>query len=227
MAPDRSERDFNALVIRLGVATMTAGIVANFIPPMYFWLAYGASPPLADIVKIAVLATTAFGASWIVQLISYFPVLGMPGTYVSFLVGSVAEIRLPASAMAQRVTGVEQGTREAEVISTIAIAGSVLMSAFIITLFTFIGSTVVPLLPKLIQKSFDYILPAVFAAVLLELSRRYINVGLTTLAFAVVFSFLAKAMAMPGWLWSLCVIAGGVVIARTFYLQDKRRVVAK
>jgi hypothetical protein len=227
MAVERYERDFNTLVIRLGIATMTAGIVANFLPPVYVWLVYGAIPPFGDIVKIAVLATTAFGASWVVQLISYFPVLGMPGTYVSFLVGSVAEIRLPASAMAQRVTEVEQGTREAEVISTIAIAGSVLMSAFIITLFTFIGSAVVPVLPKLIQKSFDYILPAVFAAVLLELSRKYLKVGLTTLAFAVAFSFVGKALAMPGWLWSLCIISGGVVIARFFYLQEQRSGTAK
>ena len=222
MAINRYERDFNALVVRLGVATMCAGIVADFIPPIYVWLAYGAIPPVGDIAKIAVLATTAFGASWVVQLISYFPVLGMPGTYVSFLVGSVAEIRLPASAMAQRVTEVEQGTREAEVISTIAIAGSVLMSAFIITLFTFIGSAVVPLLPKLVQKSFDYILPAVFAAVLLELSRKYLKVGLATLAFAVLFSFFAKAAAMPGWLWSLCTIAGGILIARFYYLREKK-----
>jgi len=227
MPLDRSERDFNALVIRLGIATMSAGIVADFLPPLYVWAVYGACPPLADLAKIAVLATTAFGASWVVQLISYFPVLGMPGTYVSFLVGSVAEIRLPASAMAQRVTEVEQGTREAEVISTIAIAGSVLMSAFIITLFTFIGSAVVPLLPKLIQKSFDYILPAVFAAVLLELSRKYINVGLTTLAFAVLFSFAAKALSIPGWLWSVCVIAGGVGIARFFYVKERGQSAAK
>jgi hypothetical protein len=222
MALDRYERDFNALVVRLGVATMGAGVIANFIPVFYLWLVYGAIPPFGDIVKIGLLATTAFGASWVVQLISYFPVLGMPGTYVSFLVGSVAEIRLPASAMAQRVTEVEQGSREAEVISTIAIAGSVLMSAFIITLFTFIGSAVVPMLPKIIQKSFDYILPAVFAAVLLELSRKYLKVGLTTLAFAVLFSFLGKAVELPGWLWSLCIISGGILIARFFYLQEKK-----
>jgi hypothetical protein len=223
MLNNQSGYDFNARVVKLGITTLSAGIIANFIPVLYVWLAYGIIPPLADIMKIWVVAAIAFGASWTVQLPSYFPVLGMSGTYVSFLVGSVAEIRLPASAMAQKVTGVEQGTRESEVISTIAIAGSVLVSAFIITLFTFIGAAVIPLLPKFIQKSFNYILPAVFAAVFLEFSSRYLKVGLVTLAFAVIFTFVGTTIKIPGWLWSPCIIVVGVMIARFFYNLERKR----
>jgi hypothetical protein len=222
MSSPQSTLDFNARVVKLGVATLSAGIIANFIPVIYVWIVYGVIPPPSDLLKIATVAVTAFGASWVVQLITYFPVLGMPGTYVSFLVGSVAEIRLPASTVAQKVTGVEPGTPQAEVISTIAIAGSVLVSAFIITLFTFIGSAVVPMLPKFIQKAFNFILPALFAAVLLELSSKYLKVGLAALAFAVLFSFVGSALKLPNWLWPIFVISGGIAMARIFYSLEKK-----
>lgn len=214
--------DFDARVIRLGIATMGAGVIANFIPVLYVWFTYGAIPPFADIMKIWAVAATAFGASWTVQIPSYFPVLGLGGTYIAFLVGSVPEIRLPASTMAQKVTGVEQGSPESKVISTMAIASSVFVSVFIITLFTFIGAAVIPMLPQFIQKSFNYVLPAVFAAVLVEFSSKYLKVGLATLAFAVIFMLFAKTYGVPDWVRSPCIIVAGIFIARLVYKLDMK-----
>ena len=222
MLSNAAHTEFDARVIKLGIATMGAGVIANFIPVLYLWFAYGTIPPFTDILKIWAVATAAFGASWTVQIPSYFPVLGLGGTYIAFLVGSVAEIRLPASAMAQKVTGVEQGSPESKVISTIAIASSVFVSVFIITLFTFIGAAVIPHLPALVQKSFNYVLPALFSAVLVEFSSKYPKVGLSTLAFASVFMLGTKAVAIPEWLKSPCIIVAGIVLARLFYKLEKK-----
>ena len=83
---------------------------------------------------------SAYGVSWVVQPISYFPILGTAGSYIGWLAGSVGDIRLPAASMAQKVTGVEAGTHEGDVIGTIGTACSVFVSAGMITLFIFIGS---------------------------------------------------------------------------------------
>ena len=105
---------------------------------------------------------TAFGIGWAIQPISFFSILGTSSSYICWFAGSVADIRVPAVTMAQRVTGAEPGTPEGEIITTIAVAGSVLVSVAIITIFTFIGAAVVPLLPKFIHRAFDFVLPAVF-----------------------------------------------------------------
>ena len=51
----------NAKLIRIGVVTLSAGVVANFVPVIYLWLAYGEIPPLADILKIWTVALVTFG----------------------------------------------------------------------------------------------------------------------------------------------------------------------
>ena len=222
MSSNAIHSEFDAKVIRLGMVTMAAGVIANFLPVLYVWLVLGVIPPVADIFKIWAVATAAFGASWTVQIPSYFPVLGLGGTYIAFLVGSVGEIRLPASAMAQKVTGVEQGSAESKVISTLAIASSVFVSVFIITLFTFIGAAVIPHLPALVQKSFNYVLPAVFSAVLVEFSSKYLKVGVSVLLFAALFMLVARVVPIPEWLKSPCIIFVGILIARFFYKNEKK-----
>lgn len=211
-----SEYSFERRFLRLGIFTLIGGAIANFIPALY--LAFlGIMPPFSDLLRIWVMAFTAFGASWVVQPLSFFPMLGTTGSYISWLCGNVADIRVPAATMAQNAAGVEAGTPEGEVITTVGIASSVFVSVFIITAFTFIGAGVVPMLPKFVTKAFGYILPAVFGAVYAELSRKQIKIGLCTIAVALVFTVLAPQVKLPEWLLSILIIAGGVVIARLYY----------
>ena len=169
--------EFDARVIKLGIATMGAGVIANFVPVLYMWFVYDTIPPFTDILKIWAVATAAFGASWTVQIPSYFPVLGMGGTYIAFLVGSVAEIRLPASAMAQKVNGSGAGlSRKQGDFHDSHRQFSIRFRVHHYPLYV-IGAAVIPHLPALVQKSFNYVLPALFSAVLVEFSISILNWG--------------------------------------------------
>ena len=167
----------NAKLIRIGVVTLSAGVVANFVPVIYLWLAYGEIPPLADILKIWTVALVTFGVSWLVQPLTFFSMMGTSGSYIGWLAGSVADLRCPAVTMAQKVSGYEAGTPEGDIISTIGIAGSVLVSVSMITLFTVIGANIIDALPAFIKASFKVILPAVFGAVYVELASKYLKMG--------------------------------------------------
>lgn len=85
---------------------------------------------------------------------------------------NVADIRVPAATMA-RVAGAEPGSPEGDVMATIGIAASGVRIGGDSDLFTFIGSAIMPLVPKFVTKAFGFILPAVFGAVYAELSRRH------------------------------------------------------
>ncbi|MFQ8729689.1 MAG: hypothetical protein ACLSAC_03830 [Enterocloster bolteae] len=50
------------------------------------------------------------------------PILGIPGTYLTFLSGNTSNMRVPCSSVAQEAAGVEMGTEEGSIISTIGIA---------------------------------------------------------------------------------------------------------
>ena len=213
----------NAKLVRIGVVTLSAGVVANFVPVIYLWLAYGEIPPLADILKIWTVALVTFGVSWLVQPLTFFSMMWTSGSYIGWLAGSVADLRCPAVTMAQKVSGYEAGTPEGDVISTIGIAGSVLVSVSMITLFTVIGANIIDALPAFIKASFKVILPAVFGAVYVELASKYLKMGAATIAVAIGLSFLALKFGMPGWLLNIAIIGAGIIIARIQYLSEAKR----
>lgn len=213
--------DFQAQVIRLGTFTLIAGIIANFIPALYLAGVVGVMPQWSDLLTIWAVAFSAFGASWIVQPLSFYPMLGTGGSYISWLCGNVADIRVPAATMAQKVTGSEHGTPRGDIMATIGISGSVLVSVLILTIFTLIGSAIMPMVPPFVKKAFGFVLPAVFGAVYAELSSKQINIGVGTIALATIIVYLAPKIGIASWLTSLIVIAGGVLVARVQFLTKK------
>ncbi len=215
--------EFNKKLIKLGIATVSFAIVANFIPAIYLWVACGVFPGFHNIMKIWGVAAAAYGVSWIVQPIAYFGVLGASGSYIGWLAGSVGDIRLPAATMAQKVARVEAGTHEGDVIATIGTASSVLVSVTFVTVFTFIGSRVLPMLPEFITKSFTYILPALFAAVYVEIARKDVRTGVTGFITGIVLMYIGIKLAILPAIMTLVIVFSGVIVNRVFYVYDRNK----
>ena len=214
--------DFQAQSARIGMFTIIAGLIANFVPALYLAGVVGVMPQVTDLIQIYAVALSAFGVSWIVQPLSFYPMLGIGGSYISWLCGNVADIRVPAATMAQRVAGAEPGSPEGDVMATIGIAGSVFVSVAILTLFTFIGAAIMPMVPKFVTKAFGFILPAVFGAVYAELSRRHLKIGILTIILGLAITFIAPKIGLPGSLLSIVIIAGGIGVARVIFVTGKK-----
>jgi len=215
--------DFNKKLVKIGIISLCFAIVANFIPAIYLWAAYGVVPSGADILKIWGLALGTFGISWLIQPIAYYSILGTSGTYIAWLAGSVADIRLPAVAMAQKVAGVEAGTHEGDVMSTIGIASSVLVSVAFITIFTIVGVKVLTILPKFVIDSFKYILPALFGAVYVEMSRKNLKAGALTLVLGVLLILLGNILKINTAYMTIVVVLCGIIVCRILYVIDKNK----
>ena len=94
-------------------------IFANFLPGIYLWLAYDTIPSLNDLIVIWTTMAAAFGVSWFIQPLSYFGSLGTAGSYIAWIAGSAADIRIPAVTMAQKVANVEPNTPKGDIIATV------------------------------------------------------------------------------------------------------------
>ena len=120
--------------------------------------------PDMDILWKGVLATAPmYWAVGIVEIFTYVPMLGAGGTYLSFVTGNISNLKLPCAIDAMERAGVKATDEEGEVISTIAIA----VSSIVTTLIILIGViAIVPLTPVLespvLVPAFDMILPALF-----------------------------------------------------------------
>lgn len=120
--------------------------------------------PNGEILVKGILATAPmYWAVGIIEILTYTPMLGAGGTYLSFVTGNISNLKLPCAIDAMERANVKASSEEGEVISTIAIA----VSSIVTTLIIIIGVLcIVPLTPILenpvLTPAFDMILPALF-----------------------------------------------------------------
>ena len=98
-----------------------------------------------------------------IETVTFVPMLGAGGSYLSFVTGNISNLKLPCALNALEQNGVSANSEEGEVVSTIAIAVSSIVTTVIIILGVIL---IVPLTPILqapvLQPAFDQILPALF-----------------------------------------------------------------
>lgn len=215
--------NYDKKMIKIGRISMGLAIIANFLPAVYVGLKYGQMPDVGTILKIWALVAATYGVSWIIQPISYYPTLGAPGSYIGWLAGSVGDIRMPAASMAQKMAGTEEGTHAHEVVGTIGTCCSVLVSASMITIFTLIGSKVIPMLPEFVTSSFSYILPALFGAIYVDIAKKDLRVGICTIVAGLLIMKIGGMLGVPGGVLTLCIVLGGILVTRGFFVVDKNK----
>lgn len=183
---------FTKPVIRIGRWTLIVATFLCFIPSIYLGIRYGAVPPIGNILASWFLIASIYGPYYFVEPISYFPVLGIAGTYMSFLAGEIGNMRLPVSAVAQNVLKVEPGSKKAELVSTLAIAGSIVTSVLAGTLAVLAGSLILGMLPPFIIKMFDFVLPGVFGSMFAMFALKAPKYGIFSLAICIFMQIVLK-----------------------------------
>ena len=81
-------------IVKWGKITMLLGIITCFGPALVISVVYGCMPPVSAIIAGTIAQISVSGAFYIVEPISYFPILGIPGTYLTFLSGNTSNMRV-------------------------------------------------------------------------------------------------------------------------------------
>ena len=157
--------DFNKGLHRLGRIMMVLTIVLLVGVPLLIAVMNNVQVNgkgfLAGMLNIGLLY---IGIS-IVEFLIYVPMLGAGGSYLAFVTGNVTNMKIPCAMNARDIAGTEVGTPENEIISTISIATSAIVTTLVIVVGVIL---IVPLQPVLqsevIAPAFDYVVPALFGA---------------------------------------------------------------
>ncbi len=131
--------------------------------PLVLSLVFRTMPNFEVLLKGVIATAPMYWAVGIVEIFTFVPMLGAGGTYLSFITGNISNLKLPCAIDAMERAGVKASDEEGEVISTISIA----VSSIVTTLIIIIGVIcIVPLTPVLespvLVPAFDMILPALF-----------------------------------------------------------------
>ena len=117
-------------------------------------------------VGVGLLATAPmYWAVGAVEVITFIPMLGAGGSYLSFVTGNISNLKLPCALNALENAGVDVKSEEGEIISTIAIAVSSIVTTVIIAIGVLLIVPLDPILSSPVLKpAFDQMLPALFGA---------------------------------------------------------------
>lgn len=131
--------------------------------PIVVALIFKAAPDWNGLL-VGLLATAPmYWAVGVVETITYIPMLGAGGAYLSFVTGNISNLKLPCALNALEQTNVKASSEEGEVVSTIAIAISSIVTIFIIILGVLLITPLTPVLSSpALKPAFDQMIPALF-----------------------------------------------------------------
>ena len=131
--------------------------------PIAVCLLFDTMPDWNSLSKGLLDTVPMYWAVGIIETITYVPMLGAGGSYLSFVTGNISNLKLPCALKAMEQNDVSANSEEGEIVSTIAIA----VSSIVTTLIIIVGvMLIIPLSPILqhpsLTPAFDQILPALF-----------------------------------------------------------------
>ena len=102
----------------------------------------------------------------VVEVLVYTPMLGAGGTYLSFVTGNITNLKLPCAIGAMENAKVKANSEEGEVISTIAIATSAIVTTVIIAVGVLVFKPFLPMIEDsaVLKPAFAQVTPALFGA---------------------------------------------------------------
>ena len=124
---------------------------------------FGAAPDWGALVVGLIATAPMYWAVGVIETVTFVPMLGAGGSYLSFVTGNISNLKLPCAINALEQNNVSANSEEGEVISTIAIATSSIVTTVIIIIGVIL---IVPLTPVLeapvLEPAFAQMLPALF-----------------------------------------------------------------
>ncbi len=163
--------------------------------PIALSVIFGAFPDFDILVKGLVATAPMYWAVGIIEIFTYVPMLGAGGTYLSFVTGNISNLKLPCAIDAMERANVKASSEEGEIISTISIAVSSIVTTFIIIIGV-IG--IVPLTPVLespvLEPAFDMILPALFGGLAVVFISKNLKLSIAPIILMLILFIFVPAL---------------------------------
>ena len=188
--------------------------------PFLMGIALGAMPNMNKFLRGFINVAIIYYPTSLVEYLIYVPMLGSGASYLSFITGNLSNLKIPCAINAREMAGARVGTPENEIISTLSVATSSLVTVVVLALGVLL---LVPLQPVLsnpvLTPAFDNVVPALFGA----LGLKYFLKGKKFAAIPLVLSS-AVCILMPSMIRQtsvLLIIIGALTIGVSFVFYKK------
>lgn len=160
----KKEKNFNDINHFYGRVFLGIAIIVILVVPIIMSIAVKEMPDFLVILK-SFIPLIVFIVGGFIEVMTYSPLLGTSGTYLAFFTGNLVNLKVPCAVNARELAGVKHGSKEGEIVSTISVATSTIVTTLIIAIGVAALTPLTPILesPEL-KPAFDTAFTALFGA---------------------------------------------------------------
>ena len=208
-----------------------AALIMMFAVPVSISVILNSWPELSVIGKIVATLAPLYWVTAIIEVVTYVPMLGAGGTYLSFVTGNISNLKLPCGLNAMENAKVKPNTEEGEVISTISIAVSSLTTTVVIAVgvLAFSGVFRSASSNPTFAAAFNNVLPALFGALGASYFAKHWKLGIAPVFFGVLVLLIAPATGVGVLMFVTIVVSlvAAFIIYRDLWYDDFKAMRAK
>ena len=212
--------EFNNGLHRIGRIMLISAVLLLLAVPFAVGAMYGVMPDLKGFLSGFAKVGLIYIPVAIVEFLVYTPMLGVGGSYLSFLTGNVTNMKIPCAMNARDIAGTKPGTAEDEIVSTISVATSAITTTLVIVLGVIL---LVPLQPVLqsetLLPAFNNVVPALFGALGLKYFAKSVKIAVIPLTLMCLLCIFVPAAI--GQTSLLLIPSGGLALLIGYLLFKK------
>ena len=204
----------------IGRITSTIVLLMLLAAPFLIGKYLGAFPDLKAVAGGFLSVGLVWLVSSVAEFLIYTPMLGSGGGYLAFITGNLINMKIPCAMNARDMVDAKSGTPENEIISTISIATSSLVTILVLALGLLLLVPLQPILQNpVLQPAFENVVPALFGAMAYKYYRGNMKIALFPLVImSVLFVLLPSLIGST----SFMIIPSGAIAIGVAYLIYKK-----
>lgn len=211
---------FNNQMHTIGRLGLIIAVVLLLGAPFAMGAVLGVMPDLSGFLMGFAKVGMIYIPVGIVEFLVYTPMLGAGASYLTFITGNVTNLKIPCAVNARDIAKTTVGTAENEIISTISVATSAIVTTVVIFIGVLLLTPLSPVLSNpMLVPAFDNVVPALFGA----LGLKYFLKG-KKIAIIPLVLMTALCIAVPGAISQtslLLIPTGGLAIIIAYLLFKK------
>ena len=212
--------DYLRATHRLGRIVSCVTLILLLGAPFLMGSYLGALPNLGAAARGFLAVGLVWTVSSVVEFLVYTPMLGAGGSYLAFITGNLINMKIPCAMNARDMVGAKTGTAENEIISTLSIATSSLVTILVLALGVLLLTPLRPVLSSpALQPAFANVVPALFGAMAYKYFRKDLRLALIPLAAMTVLFTLVPSLTGST---SFMIIPSGALAIGLSYLKFRK-----
>ena len=205
-----------------GKIGLSVGLLMMLVAPFLMGYFLKAMPDMKAFLTGFAQIAIVYIPSCVVEFMIYTPMLGAGGSYLGFITGNLLNMKIPCAMNARDIVGAKAGTPENEIVSTLSIATSSLVTIVVIAVGV---ALLIPLSPILeaeaLQPAFDNVVPALFGAMSFNYFRKGKKlVAIPFIVMTILFVCVPSLISSVGF---LMLISGAIAIGHAWILFRKEK----